>query len=90
MFVALPEPMAGQLRVVTYPAPGGTGGVGGRPGRGGKGGRNADPPQWRPPDGGRAARPAGAPGKAGRGGVGRPAPEVFVNGKPFEGRTTSQ
>jgi hypothetical protein len=32
----------------------------------------------------------GAPGKAGRDGVRRPAPEVFVNGKPFEGRTATQ
>ena len=31
VFVTLPERMAGQLRVVTYPAPGGTGGAGGRP-----------------------------------------------------------
>ena len=93
VFVTLPEPMTGMLRVVTYAAAGGTGGAGGRPGRRGKGGRRADEA-----DGGTADGPGtsladgadGAPGKAGRDGVSRPPPEVFVNGKPFAGRTISQ
>jgi hypothetical protein len=84
VFVTLPERMTSQLRVVTCLAPGGTGGAGGRPGRGGKGGRNADPAVAA------ADGAGGAPGKAGRDGVRRPAPEVFVNGKPFEGRTATQ
>jgi hypothetical protein len=85
VFVTLPEWMTGQLRVVTYPAPGGTAGPGGRPGRGRNGGRNPGDPAIHAADG-----VGGAPGKAGRDGVPRPAPEVFVNGRPFTGRMTSQ
>jgi hypothetical protein len=84
VFVTLPARMAGQLRVMTYPALGGTGGAGGRPGRGGKSGMSPGGPAVSAADGG-----AGAPGKPGRDGVQRPAPEVFVNGRPFAGRTTS-
>jgi len=84
VFVTLPEPMAGRLRVLTRPAPGGTGGAGGRPGRRGNGGRIGGDPAIAVGDG-----IAGAQGKAGRDGVRRPAPEVFVNGKPLQGRTVS-
>lgn len=99
VFVTLPDPMLGQLRVAACPAPGGAGGAGGRAGRGGKGGKNASDPAMAatsadgaipdaagPNDAGPAGV-AGAPGKPGRDGVQRPAPQVFVNGKPFEGRT---
>ena len=114
VFVTLPERMAGQLRVVTYPAPGGTGGAGGRAGRGGPDGRNGSDPtagDGREPAAGNAdsrtpgnadgrtpgnadGRTAGnadsgAAGKTGRDGVRRPAPHVFVNARPLEGRTTS-
>jgi hypothetical protein len=84
VFVTLPARMAGQLGVMTYPALGGTGGAGGRPGRGGKSGRNPGGPAVSAAGGG-----AGGPGKPGRDGVRRPAPEVFVNGRPFAGRTAS-
>ncbi len=99
VFVTLPEPMIGQLRVLTHPAPGGTGGVGGQAGCGGvsgqvgcdeNGGRTADHPATVAAAGtARAPGNAGAPGRAGRDGVGRPAPEVFVNGKSLNGRTAS-
>jgi hypothetical protein len=88
VFVTLPARMAGQLRVLTYPALGGAGGAGGRPGRGGKGGRNPGDPAVPAADAAADAA-AGAPGNPGRDGVRRPAPEVFVNGRPFAGRTTS-
>jgi hypothetical protein len=92
VFVALPERMSRQLRVVTCPAAGGVGGKGGRPGAGGKGGSRAD--GGSPADGGTRGAAAGGgdgacggPGKPGRGGVLRPPPAVFVNGKPFRERT---
>jgi hypothetical protein len=84
VFVTLPARMAGQLHVMTYPALGGTGGTGGRPGRGGKSGMRPGGPAVSAAD-----DATGAPGKPGRDGVRRPAPEVFVNGGPFTGRTTS-
>jgi hypothetical protein len=90
VFVTLPEPMTGQLTVVTYPAAGGTGGAGGRPGRGGQGGRGASEADGANGTGGAGADgSAGVPGKTGRDGVRRPPPAVFVNGKPFQGRTVS-
>ena len=89
VFVTLPERMTGQLRVVAYPAPGGKGGAGGRPNRGGRGGKKAgDPAVTAAGDGADGAN--GVPGKPGRDGVRRPAPQVFVNGKPLEGKKASQ
>jgi len=81
VFVTLPARMASQLHVMTYPALGGTGG---RPGRGGKNGMNPGGTAVSAADGG-----AAEPGEPGRDGVRRPAPEVFVNGRPLAGRTTS-
>lgn len=84
VFVTVPPEMAGQLRVLTYPAAGGAGGAGGRAGPGGNGGQNPDTQAA-------AARGAdGPPGKPGRDGVRRPAPEVFVNGQPATEGTASQ
>jgi hypothetical protein len=80
VFVTLPEAMTGQLRVLTRPALGGAGGAGGSPGRGGIGGAAAGHP---------SAAAAGSAGQAGRDGLARPAPQVFVNARPLEGRTTS-
>ena len=90
--MTLPEPMTGQLRVVTHPAAGGTGEA--APAGAGRERRPASDEA----DGGTADGPGasladgadGAPGKAGRDGVSRPPPEVFVNGKPFAGRTISE
>jgi hypothetical protein len=87
VFVTLPAQMAGQLRVMTYPALGGTAGAGGGPGRGGKNGINPGNPGGHVDSA--ADGDAGAPGKPGRDGVPRPAPEVFINGRPPAGRTTS-
>jgi len=79
VFVTLPAPSRQRLRVITLAAgggPGGAGGRGGRDGRGGQGGRDGHPGD-------------GGVGKPGREGLGRPAPEVFVNGTSHRGNGTS-
>lgn len=92
VFVTLPDQAAGQLRVLTCPALGGTGGTGGRPGRNGRDGRIAGEPAASASDPALEAAiqdTHGAPGKAGRDGVQRPPPRVFVNARPVGERRAS-
>ena len=95
VFVSLPPDQEGRLRVLSHPAPCGRGSRGGTGGTGGRGGRPGIPAlvSGTPAPGGpRPLDPSpsghdGADGRDGRDGIdgrARPAPPIFVNGRPIE------
>jgi hypothetical protein len=97
VFITVPDAAEARVHVRTAPGEGGDGGPGGNPGRAGRGGTNGATVAARgagAAGSASTARAAGAAangnddsaGRAGRAGRARPAPEVFVNGRPSTAR----